>query len=164
MTRIGSRALTGSKDLRKCWYCIIKTPANQHQPLLLHQHCRKRQLWLSLMGWWRISTMGFNGARIALLESRLSGELATLIRNNGGDPTSAPSVKEVPLGRQHEVAAFIDRLTAGAYTFVLFMTGRGVNGLFNEVEGLGRLAGLVRAPETDTNDLPRLKTNAGGTA
>jgi len=89
--------------------------------------------------------MGFNGARIALLESRLSGELATLIRNNGGDPTSAPSVKEVPLGRQHEVAAFIDRLTAGAYTFVLFMTGVGVKALFNEAEGLGRLEELLRA-------------------
>src|SRR5262245_59903300 len=95
--------------------------------------------------WWRISAMGLDGLRIGLLESRLSGELATLIRNNGGDPRSAPSVKEVPLVRQHEVAAFIDRLTAGAYTFVLFMTGVGVKALFKEAEGLGRLEELLQA-------------------
>jgi len=89
--------------------------------------------------------MGLNGARIGLLESRLSGELATLIRNNGGEPRSAPSVKEVPLSRQHEVAAFIDRLMAGAYKFVLFMTGVGVKALFKEAEGLGRLEELLQA-------------------
>jgi len=88
--------------------------------------------------------MGFNGARIALLESRMSNELATLIRNNGGDPRSAPSVKEVPLSRHGEVAAFIDGVTAGSYAFVLFMTGVGVKALFQEADGLGRLEELLR--------------------
>ena len=88
---------------------------------------------------------GFNGARIALLESRLSEELATLIRNNGGEPHSAPSVKEVPLSRHGEVAAFIDSLTSGSYKFVLFMTGVGVKALIQEAEGLGRLDELLHS-------------------
>ena len=89
--------------------------------------------------------MALNGARIGLLESRMSGELATLIRNSGGEPRSAPSVKEVPLSRQGEVAVFIDRLAAGSYKFVLFMTGVGVKALFQEAEGLGRLDELLEA-------------------
>jgi uroporphyrinogen-III synthase len=88
---------------------------------------------------------GFNGARIGLLESRLSGELATLIRNNGGEPRSAPSVKEVPLSRHGEVAAFINRLVGGSYKFVLFMTGVGVKALFREAEELGRLDELLNS-------------------
>jgi uroporphyrinogen-III synthase len=75
----------------------------------------------------------------------MSQELATLIRNNGGDPRSAPSVKEAPLSRQGEVAAFIDRLTAGSYQFVLFMTGVGVKALLQEAEGLGRLDELLQS-------------------
>jgi uroporphyrinogen-III synthase len=89
--------------------------------------------------------MGLNGARIGLLESRMSGELATLIRNNGGDPRSAPSVREVALNPQGEVSAFIDRLAAGSYAFVLFMTGVGVKALFQEAEGLGRLEELLNS-------------------
>jgi uroporphyrinogen-III synthase len=88
---------------------------------------------------------GFNGARIALLESRMSAELATLIRNNGGEPRSAPSVKEVALSRRDEVAAFIDQISAGSYNFVLFMTGVGVKALFREAEELGRLDELLES-------------------
>ena len=89
--------------------------------------------------------MGLNGARIGLLESRMSGELATLIRNNGGEPRSAPSVREVALNPEAEVGAFIDRVTAGSYTLVLFMTGVGVKALFEEAEKLGRLEELLSA-------------------
>src|SRR5215467_10644783 len=93
---------------------------------------------------------GFNGARIGLLESRMGAELATLIRNNGGEPRSAPSVQEVPLNRSREVAAFIDRVTAGSYKFVLFMTGVGVKALFKEAEELSRLDELLTALRATT--------------
>ena len=89
--------------------------------------------------------MGLNGARIGLLESRMSGELAALIRNNGGEPRSAPSVREVALNPEGEVAAFIDRVAAGTYALVLFMTGVGVKALFQEAEKLGRLEELLNA-------------------
>jgi len=94
--------------------------------------------------------MGLNGARVGLLESRLSGELANLIKNVGGDPRLAPSVKEAPLSRLGEVAAFIDQLTAGSYKLVLFMTGVGVKALFREAEELGRLDELLRALRVTT--------------
>jgi uroporphyrinogen-III synthase len=75
----------------------------------------------------------------------MSGELATLIRNNGGEPRSAPSVREVALNPEGEVAAFVDRVTAGSYTLVLFMTGVGVKALFEEAEKLGRLEELLNS-------------------
>jgi hypothetical protein len=34
------------------------------------------------------------GARIGLLEARLSSELAELVRREGGEPVCAPSVRE----------------------------------------------------------------------
>ena len=38
-----------------------------------------------------------DGARIGLLEARLSSELAELVRREGGEPLCAPAVSEAPL-------------------------------------------------------------------
>ena len=35
-----------------------------------------------------------NGTRVALLESRMSGELADLVRRHGGEPRCVPAVRE----------------------------------------------------------------------
>jgi uroporphyrinogen-III synthase len=39
----------------------------------------------------------FNGLRVLSLESRRSTEMATLIANYGGQPISAPALREVPI-------------------------------------------------------------------
>lgn len=87
-----------------------------------------------------------NGARVAHLEGRMSGEMAKLIRHYGGEPVSAPSVREHALECGVEVAAFIDWLTGNSSPkVVIFLTGAGATALFREAEQLGRLPELLDA-------------------
>ena len=79
------------------------------------------------------------GRRIALLEGRMHGELADLVRRHGGEPYSVPAVREVPLPCAAEVNTFLDRLRDGLFQVVVCSTGVGVNGLAREAEQLGRL-------------------------
>lgn len=83
------------------------------------------------------------GARVGLLEGRMSGEMAGLVRRHGGVPVSAPAVREAPVECAELVAAFTDRLGRGEYDLVVFQTGAGVNALFGEAERLGRLPELL---------------------
>ena len=78
-----------------------------------------------------------NGARSALLEARRSTELAELVRKLGGEPHSAPAVREVP--HLEQVPAFLDSLHAGRFQLTIFLTGVGVARLLQEAERLGRL-------------------------
>ncbi|MCX6020360.1 MAG: uroporphyrinogen-III synthase [Chloroflexi bacterium] len=84
-----------------------------------------------------------NGKRIALLEARMSNELANLVRRHGGEPYSVPAVREEPLDCAAEAAAFISRLTQGELSVVVFLTGVGADALFREAEQLGRLPELL---------------------
>jgi uroporphyrinogen-III synthase len=88
------------------------------------------------------------GARVGLLESRLSSEIAELVRRLGGVPVPAPSVREVP--REAETAAFVDRLASGRYGFVVFQTGVGAAALLNAAERRGRLPDTVAALRSAT--------------
>lgn len=89
------------------------------------------------------------GARVGLLEGRMSGELADLVRRYGGEPVSAPAVREDPIPSREPVARFIDALRGGRLPFVILLTGVGVTALFREADAIGRLpellAGLERA-------------------
>jgi uroporphyrinogen-III synthase len=82
-----------------------------------------------------------HGARVGLLESRLSKELAELVRRMGGTPVAAPSVREVP--REAETAAFVEELATGRFGVVIFQTGVGASALFREAERQGRLAAVL---------------------
>lgn len=88
---------------------------------------------------------GFKGARIALLEARMSNEIADLIRRYGGKPYSVPSVREMSLNRKEEVSTFIDHLVQASLHTVVFFTGVGVTTLLREAEELGRLSELLSA-------------------
>lgn len=89
--------------------------------------------------------VGFKGACIALLEARMSSELADLIRRHGGEPYGVPAVREVALDCGQEVDTFIDNLVKSSLDMVVFLTGAGVTALFREAEQLGRLAELLTA-------------------
>lgn len=78
-----------------------------------------------------------NGVRVALLEARMSGELAELVKRYGGVPYSAQAVREMP--RLEQVPALIDALSKGRFSLVVFQTGVGVMALMREAERLGRL-------------------------
>ena len=83
------------------------------------------------------------GARIALLEARMSEELSELVRRFGGVPYAVPSVREVR--RLEEVPPFLDALVAGRFAVVVCQTGVGVLTLLREAERLGRLEETLAA-------------------
>jgi uroporphyrinogen-III synthase len=83
--------------------------------------------------------------RVALLEARMSSELARLVQKHGGVAVCAPAVRE---SRELDidlptVDALISSIVTGRYDFVVFMTGVAVSLLFELAERLGRRADLV---------------------
>jgi uroporphyrinogen-III synthase len=86
---------------------------------------------------------GLQGKRIALLEGRMQGELASLVQRHGGVPYSVPALREEARACREQVAAFLDRLGRGAFEVVICLTGVGVTALVREAEGLGRRAELL---------------------
>ncbi|MFW6174568.1 MAG: uroporphyrinogen-III synthase [Chloroflexota bacterium] len=91
----------------------------------------------------RGDSMGIlGGARVALLEARMSGQLSDLVRRHGGEPRSAPAVREVPRESRAEVAGLLNSLGRGGTDIVVFLTGAGVDALFSEADALGRATEL----------------------
>ncbi len=76
----------------------------------------------------------FAGLRVLAFEARRATELATLIRTYGGDPLSAPALREVPLEANTEAFTFVDRLVAGEYDITVFLTGVGLRALLAVVD------------------------------
>lgn len=85
---------------------------------------------------------GLGGARVALFEGRMGGELADLVRRHNGVPRVAPAVREVSVDGAEAVGNLIDRLEEGRLELVVFLTGAGVDSLVAAAERLGRLAAL----------------------
>jgi uroporphyrinogen-III synthase len=71
----------------------------------------------------------FGGLRILSLESRRSVEAAKLIRSYGGEPLTAPAMREMPLDSNQPIFEFTEALMRGAFDLVIFTTGVGVRAL-----------------------------------
>ncbi len=84
-----------------------------------------------------------SGPKVALLESRMSRELARLVVKHGGEPISVPALKEENEESGEAVAQIISELAQGRYEVVVFMTGVTVSHLFETAERLGERARLV---------------------
>ena len=89
-----------------------------------------------------------DGLRVALLESRLSGEISELVRRLGGEPFSVPAVCEAP--RLDAVPEFLRALTSGRFSVVIFLTGVGVTTFLKEAERLGYLDAALAALRATT--------------
>jgi uroporphyrinogen-III synthase len=89
--------------------------------------------------------MNLRGARVALLEARLSEELAALFRRHGAEPICCPAVREERRDCGAEVAALLDDLRGEPSSVFVFSTGAGVDALFAEARRLGREQELARA-------------------
>ena len=89
-----------------------------------------------------------NGARVGLLESRLSSEIAELVRRLGGTPVAAPSVREVP--RADETARFVDGLVTGRFSIAIMLTGAATAAILKEAERGGRLGAALDALQRAT--------------
>src|SRR5437868_10899271 len=82
--------------------------------------------------------MSLRGARVALLEARMSAELASLVERYSGVPYNVPAVREDRHARAKDVAAAIDWLTEADPRIVIFSTGVGVESLVKHASVIGR--------------------------
>ena len=73
----------------------------------------------------RFLIMSFAHARVLSFESRRAKEIAELIRINGGEPFVAPALMEAPLADNEPAFHFADRLYAGEFDMMIFLTGVG---------------------------------------
>src|SRR6516162_1897900 len=96
-----------------------------------------------------------NGARVALLEARMSNELAALVRRQGGEVIAAPAVREAAVDATDAVAGLIDWLAQGSIQVVIFQTGVGVKALLAAADEIGRLPQILA-------ELRNVKTVARG--
>ena len=80
-----------------------------------------------------MATANFNGIRVLSLESRRAVEAGKLIRTYGGEPLTAPAMREIPMSSDGPVIEFAEALMAGAFDLVIFTTGVGVRTLIKTV-------------------------------
>ncbi|MFC5865051.1 uroporphyrinogen-III synthase [Acidicapsa dinghuensis] len=80
-----------------------------------------------------MATTNFSGIRVLSLESRRAVEAGKLIRMYGGEPLSAPAMREIPLNSDGPVIEFAEALISGAFDLVIFTTGVGVRTLIKTV-------------------------------
>src|ERR1700693_426832 len=90
-------------------------------------------------------TPGFAGLRVVAFESRMAAEVATMIERRGGVAIIAPAMREVPLEDNHAALDFAERLLAGEFDAVIFMTGVGTRALFAAMETRHQRSALVAA-------------------
>ena len=87
----------------------------------------------------------FGGMRVVAFESRMATEAANMIERLGGKPIIAPAMREVPLEDNRAALDFADRLIAGEFAVVIFLTGVGVRALVQVMETRHRRAAIVEA-------------------
>jgi uroporphyrinogen-III synthase len=80
---------------------------------------------------------------VALLESRMSSELARLVERHGGQALTVPAMFEAPAPAAEAVQQLLTELAEGRHEVVIFMTGVAVSLLFEFAEQLGKRAELV---------------------
>jgi uroporphyrinogen-III synthase len=102
-----------------------------------------------------MASMSFAGMRVLSLESRRAAEIAELIRRRGGEPFVAPSMREAPIERNEEAFRFAERLFAGDFDMVIFLTGVGAR-------YLNRLLATRYPPERFAEALRRVTVAARG--
>ena len=85
--------------------------------------------------------------RVVLLESRWPEALAELVRRAGWEPVCAPAVAEIPTPPE-ELAEPLGQLCAGEVDWVVFLTGVGVQRLYEAAQALGRGEAFVQALRT----------------
>jgi uroporphyrinogen-III synthase len=78
----------------------------------------------------------FEGLRVLVLESRRAREMASIVTSYGGQPISAPSMREVPLESNTEALAFAEALERDGFDVVILLTGVGTRALVAVVEGV----------------------------
>ena len=79
-------------------------------------------------------SVSFSGLSVLILESRRAHELASIVTSYGGQPVSAPSMRDVPLQSNPQAIAFADALERGEFGLVILLTGVGARTLVAVIE------------------------------
>ncbi len=101
---------------------------------------------------------GLTGLCVVAFEGRFAQEMARLIEKHGGRATIAPSTAEAPLGQNVSAFEFAEKLFHGELNITVFLTGVGVQTLFDVLEtkfsrqrivdALGHLTVVARGPKS----------------
>ncbi len=75
-----------------------------------------------------------NKLRVAAFESRLAEQMSSLIARHGGEPFSAPALREVAIEENAAAWEFAQRLFNGEVDAIIFLTGVGTRALTRVVE------------------------------
>ena len=81
---------------------------------------------------------------IAILESRMPDHIASLVRNYGGTPFSAPALAEIPDVDPAHIQALIRHWNSASPDIFIFQTGVGTLTLFAATDSLGLTDPLLR--------------------
>jgi len=93
----------------------------------------------------KTAAMSASIPRVALLEARMSHELARLVEKHGGQPVCVPALEELPELDDEKATRLVTALTNDGYDVALFMTGMAASLLFEAAERVGQRTDLVAA-------------------
>lgn len=89
--------------------------------------------------------------RVCAWESRRGEDMRSLIQRQGGLPTIAPSMREIPLEENPVALEFAGKLLAGQIDVMLFLTGVGARGLLDVLETRHTREAVFAAWDKTTN-------------
>jgi len=69
------------------------------------------------------------GLKVVSFESRRAKEIAELVRRYGGEPITAPAMREISLSENHAALEILPQLEAGQFDLLILMTGVGTRTL-----------------------------------
>lgn len=94
---------------------------------------------------------------VCSFESRRSEEMCSLITRHGGQPLSAPSMREIPIDDNPVAIQFVQDAIAGKFPIVILLTGGGTEALFDVarsqnlyeqlIEAFGQTSLVIRGPK-----------------
>jgi uroporphyrinogen decarboxylase len=79
-------------------------------------------------------SIDFEGRRVVSFASRRAEEISDLIKQAGGKPLTAPSMREIPMERNTEAFQFAKSLFGGGIDALILMTGVGMRFLMKAIE------------------------------
>jgi uroporphyrinogen-III synthase len=82
---------------------------------------------------------------VCTFESRRADEMCSLIARHGGQPLSAPSMREIPIEDNPIAIEFVEKAIAGRFPIVILLTGGGTEALFEVARSQDHYERLVEA-------------------
>ena len=82
---------------------------------------------------------------VCSFESRRADDMCSLIVRHGGQPLSAPSMREIPIEDNPVAIQFVQDAIAGAFPVVILLTGGGTEALFEVARSQGLYDQLIEA-------------------